>query len=408
MNNTDLQILVQLKDEASAEFKSMGNNMVKTSADVSKSVSILQTDVTGLSKTLLAGAAAAGGLAIAFGVSAVKDYMKSEAGLASITATLKSMGQAALDNKDALLKAASAAVKMGFDDDDAAASITRFYQATGSLTQAQKLNNLAMDLARAKNLDLATAAGLVNQVLSGNGRALKQYQINLKDSATPLEALAELQGKVAGQATAFTGTLSGQIEVITNTWSNMKKAIGQVLTEALTPFVKQFSGWLNDPKTQEQFAVWTENLKSWADVIIPTIVELMKIWFDTLNNIFNIMLKIGDAINSALSAFQSLSKKLDQSFAGQVINQPGGILGGAVSEVKHLFGINDGIVQNGNIITTHPDDYIIATKTPGALGGGLVVSISGNSFYGSDSEFAEKIGNQISKIIGQNVKLRTI
>lgn len=67
--------------------------------------------------------------------------------------------------------------------------MAKLLQRTGSLTEATKLNAVAMDLARAKNMDLATATTLVGQVLSGNGKVLKQYGIDIKDTASPLEAL---------------------------------------------------------------------------------------------------------------------------------------------------------------------------------------------------------------------------
>ena len=38
--------------------------------------------------------------------------------------------------------------------------------------------------------------------------------------------------------------------------------------------------------------------------------------------------------------------------------------------------INDGIVQDGKIITTSPEDTLIATKTPGDLLGGLTAGVS--------------------------------
>lgn len=43
--------------------------------------------------------------------------------------------------------------------------------------------------------------------------------------------------------------------------------------------------------------------------------------------------------------------------------------------------MNDGVVQNGKLISTHPDDYIIATKDPGSLGGkaNVVVNVNNNS-----------------------------
>lgn len=53
---------------------------------------------------------------------------------------------------------------------------------------------------------------------------------------------------------------------------------------------------------------------------------------------------------------------------------------GALSELKYLTGIDDGIVQNGKVITTHPDDYIMAAKDPSMFGGGgknININISG-------------------------------
>jgi predicted SnoaL-like aldol condensation-catalyzing enzyme len=85
-------------------------------------------------------------------------------------------------------------------------------------------------------------------------------------------------------------------------------------------------------------------------------------------------------------------------------------------KIKGLFGgnknggaINDGIVQNGKIITTHPEDTIMAMKNPakvlgGAGGGGLNITITGNTFM-SQEDFAEKVGKDLMKVLKQNVKL---
>ncbi|MFW9872075.1 MAG: hypothetical protein ACFFG0_03160 [Candidatus Thorarchaeota archaeon] len=43
-----------------------------------------------------------------------------------------------------------------------------------------------------------------------------------------------------------------------------------------------------------------------------------------------------------------------------------------------VLGIGDGIVQNGNVITTNPNDYLIATKNPSGLGGGSNISVTYN------------------------------
>jgi hypothetical protein len=64
--------------------------------------------------------------------------------------------------------------------------------------------------------------------------------------------------------------------------------------------------------------------------------------------------------------------------------------------IANFLGINDGIVQNGKIITTHPDDYIVATKTPQTLGGGNGVTVN---VYGdvSGENLVEEISQKLMK-----------
>jgi hypothetical protein len=62
--------------------------------------------------------------------------------------------------------------------------------------------------------------------------------------------------------------------------------------------------------------------------------------------------------------------------------------------IGKVTGVNDAIISpKGDIITTHPDDYLIATKNPQSLtGGGLTINI--NTMVGSQ-EYAQEMGNLI-------------
>lgn len=71
-------------------------------------------------------------------------------------------------------------------------------------------------------------------VLSGNSRVLKQFGIDIKDSATPLEALGILQERVGGQAQAFAGGFQGQMAVLSVTFENFKESLGEQVLPALT------------------------------------------------------------------------------------------------------------------------------------------------------------------------------
>ena len=67
--------------------------------------------------------------------------------------------------------------------------------------------------------------------------------------------------------------------------------------------------------------------------------------------------------------------------------------------IGKVSSVNDAIIApNGNIISTHPDDYLIATKNPQSLtGGGLVINI--NTMVG-DEAYAEELGNKIISVLG--------
>lgn len=77
-------------------------------------------------------------------------------------------------------------------------------------------------------------------------------------------------------------------------------------------------------------------------------------------------------------------------------SQIGGGLGGTLKGIGKVIGVNDAIISpKGDIITTHPDDYLIATKNPSSLGGGFTLNITGNTLL--DQDAAEKMGDLILK-----------
>lgn len=228
---TKLSIVIDAENKSDAAFKQVNdqlkttNDKLKTFTEASKIAAVAGT---------VAFAAISGVI-----ITTVKAAAEAEAKMAQFNTTMESMGKAGIKAKDALLNVANAAVKLGFDDEDTANSLAKLYQRTGDVTQAIKLNNLAMDLARAKNIDLTTATNAVGLALSGSGKALLQYGIIIKDSATPLEALSILQEKVGGQANAFADTFAGKMQIMKVETDNLKEAIGGALLPVMTDLLKQ-------------------------------------------------------------------------------------------------------------------------------------------------------------------------
>lgn len=159
--------------------------------------------------------------------------VKYESKTVNTTKAVKITADTIDDVRKKILAASNAFVKLGLDDEAAAQGMALLYQRTGDVEQAIKLQTLAADLSRAKNIELSDATKLVAMALSGNGRALLQYGIDIKDSATPLEALAELQKKVGGQADAFSKTLAGQMQVARQEWDNFTQAVGEYFLPTL-------------------------------------------------------------------------------------------------------------------------------------------------------------------------------
>lgn len=228
-SEAQISILVKLKDEATQALGKLGGSLQDMQSKMQPAIGASQAFGVGL----LAAGAAAG----AFAYKAVQAAADAQSAMARVDATLKTMGKTGIEARDKIIALAGATTKLGFDDEAAAESITKFYQRTKDLTQAQKLNTIAMDLARAKHIDLSQAADMVNMVLSGNGRALKAYGIEISDTLSPLQALGQLHDMVAGQAEAFGQTYEGQMAALKVNFGNLMETIGEQLLPVLTQLV---------------------------------------------------------------------------------------------------------------------------------------------------------------------------
>lgn len=404
MNSEELEILVKLKDEASAAFKSMGEKLSKTS-------DILQKDVSGLAKGMLGATVAVGGLAVAFGVSAVKEANAAQRSIAQLDAVLKSTGHAAGLFREDILDQASALQRLTIYGDDTIVSMQNllltFTKVQGPVFQ--EATGLVLDMATAMGTDLNSAAIQVGKALndpilgvSALSRVGVQFteqqkeQIaTLVESGKVMEAqriiLAELTTQFGGSAAAAAGTFEGRLIQLNNTWSDMKEQIGFVLIDALMPFVTQFQGWLNDPTTKESFDKWTQDFKSWAEVIIPVVIDVFKLWASVLSGIFDTIIKIGDGISSLISKLGEFRDKAQSSFKQAQSGALGKILGrasgGPVSAMTpyivgergpELFVPN----QNGTII-------------PNGVSGGMAITININGGMYLSEDAAETMGDLI-------------
>lgn len=161
----------------------------------------------------------------------------------------------------------------GFMRTDLSNSFSRLVTATGSATQAARLNALAMDVSRARNIDVATSSTLLAKAWNGNTTSLMRMGIvvpkvtaaqdALKASTSKATAeqvkaakaadlvstrqaiLAALQKKFGGQAEAYGKTAAGAWDRVKVAVHELEVSIGKHLLPILAPALERLAHFVD-------------------------------------------------------------------------------------------------------------------------------------------------------------------
>jgi hypothetical protein len=188
--------------------------------------------------------ASGGFLAFAGGTRFLEDSIKvaREAAVSQrqLAAQMKASGDSFQANKQAIDKAELSLEKYGFTSEDSAKALTVLERGTGNIQKAIELQGTAADLARAKNLDLASAANVLAKVFGGQETALRRAVPGLDKEAHGLDLIQLAQAKLAGQAAAATTPQ----ERFAATLHETQRIIGTGLLPTLDKFLTSLSKWL--------------------------------------------------------------------------------------------------------------------------------------------------------------------
>jgi hypothetical protein len=221
--------------------------------------------------------------------------------------SLSLVGASTQDIAAQFQQAAQANTRLGFTIEDSLASYTLLFRATDSVTESMKANQIAMDLSRATGNDLAGSAKLVELAMEGNGRALKQFGINLKDGLSPGEALNELQQKLAGTAQDYVNTPWGQLDVAKAKTQELSATLGNALIPVLMNFLQAVTPIIT-------------KLTEWADAH-PKLTTFILITIGVVGLLALAVSGIAAAVSAAITIFFALSTVL--SAAAVVIGAVG-------------------------------------------------------------------------------------
>lgn len=205
------------------------------------------------------------------GLATVKDFLVDSLKESADSARILKQTQTNVENAgfaweeyaDKIKQASEASLQLGFDDDTAGESLSKLLLVTKDYNQALALHNLAMDIARNKNIGLEEATKAVTMVTQGNNRALKELGINLSDSASIADQLAEAQDRVKGSALGFAETSAGKLAIVQQQWANIKQEVG----DQLMPIMNELFANIQDnlPAIMELFSGLAKVLVKVAD-----------------------------------------------------------------------------------------------------------------------------------------------
>ena len=281
----------------------------------------------------LAGVAAAG-YAVKLGVDGVKAAIEDQLSQAKLAKALQNTTKATnaqiASTEEYITKQQ---LTYGIADTKLRPALANLARATGNLTEAQKLNNLAIDISAATGKDLETVSIALGKAYGGNLGALKKLGVPLdesiiktKDFSKASDTLYKLFG---GSALANTKTLQGQLSIMRETFGELQEGVGvkflPVLKRLLDQVVKvskAFSGEDPDGLTARARELKGEvgdggagSLGRSIKILGDSFVTLFKAFSedgdgttDTMQELANALNNVAKGINFVASAYRNLKK----------------------------------------------------------------------------------------------------
>lgn len=202
---------------------------------------------------IFASSSVLGGYGLTFAYEKVTEAARShEVVTTQLTAAVKAAGVSYALYGDEIEKAVRAQEDLGFAESDAARSFTLALRATKDATEAQKLQSIAADVARGRNMSLLAATQLLVRVQAGQVGSLRRLGIEVAKGVTGQQALVLVQKQYAGAAEAFSHTAEGAQERLNVAIHRTEVIIGEALTPTIEKLDTRLANWLDNSKNQER------------------------------------------------------------------------------------------------------------------------------------------------------------
>jgi hypothetical protein len=206
------------------------------SRQFSKGMKRSKKSMSAWKKATIAGVAATTAAITAFAISASKAFMVQEDAERRLAAALGASGEPIKKNMKLMKEYAASIQKVTVFGDEAIIAAMAYGKNLG--IQADQLNKAAtaaVGLAAKFRIDLNTAMMLIGRASQGQTQMLTRYGIILREGASNQEKfnqLLEIGAKSFKLAEEEAKTNSGAIKQLSNSWGDLKEAIGKAILES--------------------------------------------------------------------------------------------------------------------------------------------------------------------------------
>src|SRR3990172_9256310 len=156
----------------------------------------------------------------------------------------------------------------------------RFAQAlaaTQNLTRSLRIVSAAADLARGTGMDLQTAVLLIARASEFGTVRLRSLGLRLRDNATDLEILEEIERRFAGSSQAHMATAAGAVDEYRNAVAELKQKIGDELLPVLTQNARSLTETAEGVERNiDAFRRWREEIPLWRRAIGLGFLDLLR------------------------------------------------------------------------------------------------------------------------------------
>jgi hypothetical protein len=291
-----------LKLSLLADVNKFLNGMDKADKGTKKFSSSVGKYSKAMAKSFALAGVAAAGYAVKLGVDGVKAAIEDEKSQVKLAQALRNTTNATDEQiKSTEEYITKQQMAFGIADTKLRPALANLARATGDLTKAQKLNNLAIDISAATGKDLETVSLALAKAYNGNLGALTRLGVPLDANIIKTKdfeaATDQLQKLFGGSALANTKTLEGQMAILRETFAELQEGVGAKFIPILSRLVKQimevsraFSG--DDP---QGLSARARELKGEiGDTGTGSLGRSLKILADAFSQLFKAFIDDGD------------------------------------------------------------------------------------------------------------------